>query len=516
MKEESQLNNKRIAKNSLYLYIRMVFLMFIGFYTTRVVLQTLGVEDLGIYNIVGSFIVMFDFVTSGLTNSTQRYLNIGLGKGDVELTRQYFSQSLVVHIVFAICLMLFAETFGLWFLYNKMVIPEERFTAALYVYHFSVISLFLRFIKLCYESNVVAREKMTMYAYLSIIEGIGKLLICFFIIKLKSIDKLVLYALLMLLLNLSITAWNVCYCLIKFPESKLKICTDKKLYKSLVSFIGINSIGVMSWALGKQGINVVLNMFFGPAVNGAKGLATTIDSVVSKFGTNIDIAVRPQITKLYASGNIDAMLSLAEKSTKYIIYLLLLISMPVYFYTYSILQLWLGEVPEYTVIFVQLLLVENIVNALGSMYNTICMSVGKIVNTQVYGRLITLSALPISYFLLKLYNSPIIPVIIMVICTFLYSLYIVHDVGKKIHVSFSRFFKNTFSPICFVAIILYLVGLTTKNLIEINHRLINLLANSIIMVAIATVIIFLVGVEKSDKIKIMALIKSKFIGLLKK
>ena len=228
---ETKTSNKRIIKNTGFLYIRMLFLMAIGFLTTSKLLEALGVEDLGIYNVVGSLIVMFDFVSSGLSNATQRYLNIGLGQNNGERTRQYFSQSLFIHLALALIIALLAETIGVWFVKNKLIIPIERLDAAIMIVHFSVASIILRFIKICYESDIIARESMSVYAYISIIEGIGKLLVCYLVIYYNSIDKLILYGFLLVLLNIIITFFYIVYCTLKFKETHIRVYSDKSDYK---------------------------------------------------------------------------------------------------------------------------------------------------------------------------------------------------------------------------------------------------------------------------------------------
>lgn len=507
----NQINNrsKQLVKNSSILYVRMMFLMIIGFYTTRILLEALGVTDLGIYNVVGSLVVMFDFVSSGLTNSTQRYLNIGLGENDAEKTRQYFSQSLVLNVLIAVVLCFFAESFGLWFLYNQLVIPQERLNAAVVIYHFSVLSLFLKFLKISYEGDVIANESMSMYAYLSIIEGIGKLLICYAVIYSKSCDDLILYGGLILILNIVLTIYNILYCRIRYSESNFKLYYDKCLYKQLLSFIGINSFGVISWALGKQGINIILNMFFGPAVNGAKGLATTVDTVIAKFSTNIDIAVRPQITKLYAAGDYPQMLELTFKSTKYILLLLIIVSEPFLFRTEMILQIWLKEVPVYTAVFVQLLIFETISNTLGTSFNSVSMATGKIKNVQVLGRLITLSTLPFSYCLLKIVENPYLPVLLMVITTFVYSLYIAYDVNKTFHFGMKCYMKSVIVPIFFIFTLVLLGCYFISSMMTIKNAYVNVCVTSLALLFYSSLVSFIWGVDKNDRKKIINYIRKR-------
>ena len=502
-------NNKRIVNNTGFLYVRMIFLMAIGFFTSRKIPEALGVEDLGIYNVVGSLIIMFDFVSSGLSNATQRYLSIGLGENNIEKTRQYFSQSLVIHIAFAFIIAIIAETTGLWFVMNKLIIPPERLDAAIMILHFSVLSLVFRFIKTCYESDVIARESMSIYAYLSILEGIGKLAVCYAVIYYSSIDKLILYGFLILLINAVITLFNVVYCSIKFKETHLRYYSDKFVYKELLSFIGINSFGVISWALGKQGINVVINMFFGPAVNGAKGLATQLDNIVTQFATNINVAVRPQLTKLYAQDKLNEMLELAHKSTKLIFFIAFVLSIPFLFQTEEILSIWLKEVPPYTVLFVQILIFEVLGNILGTTYNSVSMSIGKIKNIQVYGRLITLSGLPISYIVLNYYDNPYLPTIIMMLLTFVYSVFIVWDINKHLHFGMKLYYKKVIYPIIKAMILSFGGCWCVSCLLEIDNVFLSFIILSLLQCSFTLVVIYLFGMEVDERKFIIQFIKNR-------
>lgn len=502
-------SNKRIVKNSLFLYIRMLILMGIGFYTVRVILEALGVEDLGIYNVVGSLIAIFDFVSSGLTNSTQRYINVGLGKGDKQLTNQYFSQSLIIHIGFAVFIALLAETVGLWFVYHKLVIPAERLDAAVIVFHFTVIALVLRLVKICFESDIIAREKMSVYAYLSIFEGVAKLLICYAVINNHTFDKLVYYGFLLLMVNLCITVFNIIYCLAKYPETHVRLYRDKAVYRQLLSFVGINSFGVISWAVGKQGLNIVLNMFCGPAVNGAKGIASNLDRVISQFGTNIDLSVRPQITKLCAQDKKQEMMLLAMRSTKYIYFVELLVSIPFLFRTNDILSIWLKEVPAYTVLFVQLMALDALFSVLGSGFNTMTMALGKIKATQVYGRLITLSILPLSYCALKLSPNPLYPMLISVILSLAYSEFLVYTVNRYVHFGLKFYLRTMMWPILRTSLLAFGGCYLLNDIFDFSNRWLSCILYSLLLCTYAAVVIFCFGMEKMERKWLIEVVKRK-------
>lgn len=487
----------------------MILVMGIGFFTTRKILEALGVVDLGIYNVVGSLIMMFDFISSGLSNSTQRYINIGLGKNDLKLTNQYFSHSFFVHVFFALVIAMIAEPVGLWIIHNKLIIPSDRLHAAVIVFHLSIVSLIVRLIKICFESNVIAREQMSIYAYLSLIEGIAKLLICYAIIHNSTFDKLIYYAVLLLTINVVVTLFNMFYCLRKFPESRVRWAFEMGVFKQLLSFVGVNSFGVIAWALGKQGINVVMNMFFGPAINGAKGLASQLDRVITQFGTNVDIAIRPQITKLYAQNEIDEMLSLAMKATKYIYFIMLIIAVPVLFEMENLLSLWLGDVPPYTKVFAQVIIFDVMFSTTGAIFNDVSLATGKIKNIQVYGRMITLAGLPLSYVLLKLSPNPVIPVILCAVLSLAYMLFIVWEMNRHLHFGLWTYCKKALMPILGISFAVFSSCYLLKTVYPLQKTYFESFACGISYTLITIILILLLGVDGRDRAFIFEKIKKK-------
>ena len=501
-------SEKSVIKNSLFLYVRMIILMGIGFYTSRVLLEALGVENLGIYNVVGSLILVFDFVSSSLSNSTQRFINLGLGQGNAETTRKYFSQSLVLHVFFALIIIILAESFGTWFIYNKLQIPDNRLFAAVVVFHLTVISVLFRLVRTCFDSDIIAREEMSYFAYISILEGLLKLFICFLVINSKH-DKLIVYALLFFAINVIVTLCNIIYCYVKFPETHFKLYTDKKEYKLLMSFIGINSFGAFFYAIGTYGIDIILNIFFGPIVNGAKGLASTIDRVVKQFGYNIDLAVRPRITTLFAQDESSKMVSLAMKSSKYEYFVIVLIAIPFVFQTDTILSIWLKEVPDYTKVFVQIMMCQSLAEVLGLSFNSMSMATGKIKNIQIYGRLLTLSALPISYIMLKIVSNPYLPIVIITLLTIAYSLYMVYDTNKNLHFGIKPFFKKVLIPVVEVTAAIFICCNYLIKPLNLHSDLLGTILECLIMELLAVVIIIILGTEKEDRENAISVIKNK-------
>jgi O-antigen/teichoic acid export membrane protein len=501
---------KKISKNSLFLFLRMAFLMAIGLYTTRAILEALGIVDLGISNVVSSMILLFDFASTSLTNSTQRYLNVGLGHNDPAETRRYFSQSLSVHFLLAIAVVLVLETFGLWVVKTNLIIPPDRMTAAMWCYQFSVLGVFMRIIKICFDSNIIAREKMSAFAYIGMFEGVAKLAICFLVIYNSSFDKLIYYSFLLVMVSFTVSAVSIIYCLSKFPESRYYFYWNKTLFREILNFIGFNSFGALSWAFGIQGVNIVLNMFFGPVVNGAKGIAATVQRAVMQFASNLDVAVKPQLTQAYAQGNNSEMIMLAMKATRYIYLLMLLLCIPVLFQTDDILMLWLGEVPPYTVVFMQVMLVDSLVFVLTQQFCNIAFAIGKIKTQQVYGRLFTLSGLPLSWLALYFFKNPYLPVFIMLAMSLCYCVFCIWDTNRHLHFGVKSVMNVIYFPV-FRATALCLIAAWLITFIPIcDSLLISFLIRSVVICLVTFCIAWLSGVDKPDRILIQQKIKSKF------
>jgi O-antigen/teichoic acid export membrane protein len=350
-------NNKRIAKNTLMLYIRMGLSTVVSLYTSRVVLQTLGVEDYGIYGVVGGVVAMFSFLNSTMAGATSRFLTFEMGKGDKERLKDTFSSALIIHIGIALLVLILAETVGLWFLNNKLVIPEGRMGAAHWVFQFSVLGMFVGFTQVPYNATIIAHEKMDIYAYIELLHVFLKLGIVYLLV-IGNFDKLILYALLTLVVNVIIAMIYRIYCIRHYEESKFKAHLDKDISKNILSFSAYNLLGNMGAVVNMQGTNFVINMFFGVIYNAAASIGTTISGVVTGFASNIMTAFRPQITKSYAQDNIPEFQSLLSWAIKSILLIYSLIAIPVGFAIDEILSLWLVEVPVYADVFCQLLLIS--------------------------------------------------------------------------------------------------------------------------------------------------------------
>ncbi len=397
--------NKRIAKNTILLYIRMFFVMCIQLYTSRVVLQALGVEDYGIYNVVGGIVTMFAFLNAAMNSSTQRYITFYLGKGDKKELQEVFSNCMFIHAMLAVVIIILSETVGLWFLYNKMVIPTERMDAAFWVFHMSIITTVVLIFSTPYNATIIAYEKMSAFAYISIFEVILKLLTAF-ILLFSKLDNLVLYSVLTVIAQLIIRFIYVHYCNRHFSITEIVYKFNKQLFRSMTSFIGWNVWGGLSNVLYGQGLNILLNMFFGPVINAARGIAVQVQSVVQQFSFNLQTAINPQITKSYAIGELESMRNLVYRCSRYTFFLLLIISLPIFLETSLLLQLWLTTVPEWTVAFTRIMLCIIMVDSVAAPFMTSSAATGnvKLYQTVIGGTMLLI--VPVSYLFLKMGYHP--------------------------------------------------------------------------------------------------------------
>ena len=423
------------------LYIRMIFLMAVSLYTSRVVLNTLGVEDYGIYNVVGGIVVMISFINSSMSAATQRYLTFELGKGDLTRLKEVFVTSVNIHIIISIIIIILAETLGLWFLLNKMTIPDNRVEAAIIVYQCSILTTIVSFISIPYNATIIAHEKMGAFAYISILEAILKLAIVYLLL-LINFDKLILYAIFMLVVQILIRLVYGRYCRKHFSETKYSIYLNKKLFKEMFMFSGWNLWGSMAGVASSQGLNILLNMFFSPTVNAARAIAVQVQNAITQFSVNFQAALNPQIIKSYAIQNYEYMHSLIFRSSRFTFLLLMCISLPVFFETDMILKLWLKTVPEYSATFLRIIMCVTILDAMANPIMTSAQATGKVkVYQSVIGGILLL-ILPISYATLKLGGAPYSVFIVhLIICisAFITRLLIIRPM---INLKLREYFKN--------------------------------------------------------------------------
>ena len=375
-------NNKRIAKNTLLLYFRMLFMMVVSLYTSRVVLNTLGIEDYGIYNVVGGIVTMFSILSGSLSTAISRFITFELGKGNLNQLTKIFSASVTIQLLLSFFIIILIESIGVWFLNTRMTIPMDRLTAANWVLQFSIATFVINLISVPYNAMIIAHEKMSAFAYISILEAIGKLAIAF-LISIASTDKLIFYSILMCLVSLLIRFCYGYYCKKHFEECHYKFILDKQLLRNMFSFAGWNFFGAGSALLMTQGVNILINIFFGVTLNAARGIANQVDSTVQQFVNNFTTALNPQITKSYASNNLEYMHKLVCIGSKYSFFLTWLFALPLLLETDIILTIWLKTVPEYASSFLRLTLYISLISVISNTLVTSMLATGNIKRYQI-------------------------------------------------------------------------------------------------------------------------------------
>lgn len=490
-------NNKRIARNTLLLYGRMSLIMAVSLFTSRIVLNTLGVVDYGIYNVVGSVVTMFAFLNGALITSTQRYLTFDLGKGDYEHLKKIFTTSIYVHGIISLLIVILSETIGLWFFYNKMVIPEERMTAAMWVYQLSILTMVIQVMSTPYNSIIIAHERMGVFAVISILETVLKLLIVYVLLVWTG-DKLIVYSILVAAVQLLVRIIYTKYCKKHFEESVLIKRTERSLLVEMFKFAGWNIWGNLAAALFGTGLNLLLNVFFGPIVNAARGIAVQVESAVAQFSTNFLMAVNPQITKLYAQNNLEEMHRLLFRSSKFACFLLLLFTIPLVIETEAILTIWLKNVPEYTVPFVRILLCIVIIDAMARPLMTAAAATGDVKKYQSVIGGILLSIVPIAYVVLKLGGDPTsVYIVHLAICilAFFTRLLIIRPMIK---LSIRNFTSAVILPCLMVAIGSFILSRLVKEFLPAS--LIGVLLVCFISAVIVALLAYLIGLTKGERL----------------
>lgn len=503
-------NNKRIAKNSLMLYFRMFVSMLVSLYTSRLILQALGETDFGIYNVVGGIVVMFSFISGSMNSSTSRYLTVSLAKDTLEQLKRVFSFSLTIHAIIAGIIFLLAETIGLWFFYEKMVIPSERVDIAFVLYQLSIITTMLSIMSVPYNASIISHERMGAFAYISISDVILKLLICYAVVY-SPFDHLLVYGLLLFLTQVINQLIFIIYCHVNFEECKLSMCWDKSLSKEMISFAGWNMAGNLGFICYTQGLNLLINVFFGPSVNAARGIAVRIQGIVNQFSSNFQAAINPQITKSYAVGNLEYMRKLISVDTRYSFYLLYILSLPILIEAETILKWWLVEVPENTVVFLRIMLVTSYIEAASNPMIISSLATGDVRKMQLIVTPITLLILPISYIVLLLGTPP--ESVFLVNLIMLFVALIGRVIVMKIYIHFSL--KDYLKSIVLRCVV---VGVSSAIFpLIVNHYLENKIMNffSVCLSSVVSVLVlgFTIGANREERLwmydKMLSFIKKR-------
>lgn len=493
---DKSLSNKRIAKNTLFLYFRMMLLMVIGLYTSRKTLQLLGVDDYGIFNVVAGVVAMFSIFSSSLTSAISRYITFEIGKGRKERLSEIFATSVNVLIILAISIALLMEIVGVWFLNNKLNIPVGRMTAANWAMHCSIVSFCIALISIPYQACIVAHERMGIYAYMSILEAVLKLLIVF-ALYLSPLDRLIFYSILLVVVSLLMRIIYGIYSKHSFEEAVYRLYYNKPLIKEMLSFSGWTIFGTAAYQLNTQGIAILINIFFGVAVNAARGLAITIEGVVHQFIGNFTMAMNPQIIKSYASGNIDYMHALICRSAKFSYFLMLIISLPILFETNIILNIWLDRVPKYTLVFTRLTLITSMLLVFVNPLVCAVQSTGKIKQYQIVVGLTSMLTFPISYFAYRLGYPPESTYYIYLVLSVFLLFIRLYIVSGLVSLSITSFMSNVMMPCMVVSIVSLIIPILIFLLMSEGFS--RLLIMCVCCFAFSLVAVFLFGLNKAEK-----------------
>lgn len=501
-------NNKRLAKNTLFLYFRMFITLLVGLYTSRVVLNVLGVTDYGIYNVLGGIVAIFATLNNAMSSTSCRYITFYLGRGDYNKLKQIFSTVTYVHFAIACVVILICETVGLWFFYNHMSIPPQRVDVAFWLLQFSFAASFLSMINIPYTGLIIAHENMNIYAYISIFDVLMKLIIVF-LVQITTIDKLLSYGFLILIVQTLDFVIYRYYCVRKYKESHLLVFFDTKLFKELASYFGWSIFGNLAAVFNTQGINLLLNVFFGPAINAARGVAVQVQQIINQFVNNFQVALNPQIVKTYANGELERMRQLMFASSKYGFFLLFLLSFPVMLEADYILHLWLGNVPVHSECFLRIILVSCMVNALANSSTVAAGATGKIkVYSIVVGGTVLLP-LPIAYVILQYVNIPEV-VFGIVLCFESLALYLrLLFMRKMVSLSLLQYFKKVLLPILGVVTCVIIAPIVLH--IYIEQSFINVILLIALSLFLSLLSIFIVGLSRNERTFVLKTIRTKIL-----
>ena len=497
--------NKRIAKNSFYLYLRMFVLLLVGLFTSRVTLIALGVSDYGINNVVAGIVSMFVFINYAMINSTQRYITYELGQGDMKRLNIIFSTSLNIHAIISIIIVVLSETVGLWFLYNKMVIPPDRMNAAFWIFQLSIISCVVGIMSVPYDALIVAHERMSAFAYISLLDALFRLIIVF-LLTIYDGDRLILFGILVLIVSIIDRIIYGQYCLRKFPESKYHFTMDRPLTKDMTKFAMLNLLGNLSWVCYTQGLNLLLNVFFNPVVNAARGLSVTIQTVISNFSVNIENSIKPQITKSYAQNNLPRMHQLICASARMSFFVLLLISLPILLEIEQILDIWLAEVPAHTANFVRFTILILLTDAWAAPLLTAVQATGNLKVYQLTVSLLNLLILPLSYISLLVYPKPEIVFVICLIIAIITQFLKLVIVGRQIHLSLRYYLRTVFVRTLIVALLSSAITIPLQLLFESN--IVRLFFLTLCSCIVVIILIWLIGINREERYLIQSKVRS--------
>ena len=502
-------DNKRLAKNTILLYIRTLCVMVISLFTSRIILASLGIEDYGTYNVIGGFVAMFSLVGGTLVTATQRFINVELGKKEGGDINKIFNAALGIHMALVVVLILLFETFGLWFLNYQMNIPTDSMVAANVVYQCSIVAFVLNVLTMPYNAIIIAYERMKAFAYITLLDAVLKLGVCY-LLFLSDSNRLIIYSVMLMFISLMNNAIYIIYCKKRFKNDVVfHFVKEKDLYMKQTSFAGFTFLGSVASILANQGVNIVLNIFCGVAVNAARGIAIQVQQAVLKFVNDFMTSLKPQITKTYAAGEIDKSIGLVYRGAKFSYFLMLIFSMPIILRTSEILTFWLKDYPEYSVIFIQLTLVYSLVTVLCTPLTTIILATGIIKkNALIIGGL-RLLILPFSYIVLKYGFAPYCIYFVMIAIDFLSiftRLWIFRNISGIRIIGFIR------SVLVYISKVTLLCGIICIGLSRIiGDGLLNLILFSVVSIIFSLILIYIFGLSRIERLTIYDFVKQKIL-----
>ncbi len=500
-------DNKKIAKNTLLLYFRMLLLMAISLYTSRVVLASLGIDDFGIYNIVGGVVVFLGFLNGTMSSASARFINVSLSKENILDTQKTFTTLFWATIILALTMVFLSETIGLWFVLEKVQYPIERKCAAVAVYHISVFTLLINVICIPYNAMIIAKERMNVFAYISLFDAIAKLLIAF-VIRLKTpFDILILYAFLIAASQLITCFAYFYYCKVFFSEAKVSLFFDKKQFKEILNYIGWSSYGSFVSVGFTQGVNIVLNLFFGPAVNAARGVANQVSNACLSFANNFQIAVNPQLTKSMALKDFDRSKFLVYASSRFSFFLMCMLCIPIIGESNFILDLWLKEVPKHAVAFVQLMLIISILQCLAYPLRTANQAEGNIKRFQLFECTLLLMIVPVSYIGLLIGFPPECVFIVHLVIECVAQIVRIIIVTPKISMTLGEYIKNVYIVVMPILIIGLLVTIVVN--LTLPSNVYRFITNILITEVVLSSTILYYGLKSEERKKMFQIIKDK-------
>ena len=502
-------NNKRIAKNTAFLYIRMLFVLFVSLYTSRVVLNTLGVEDFGVYNVVAGFVTLFGFFNATLSSSMQRFYNYEGINDPVNGYHRVYSTGLIIHLALYIIIFLLLETFGVWYVNSVMVVPDDRLFAANIVYQSTVVSMLFVILQIPYMGAIMAKERMDYYAVVSMLDVIMKL-IAIIILPYLPFDKLIVYS----LITLAISIFDfICYYIYAKQKILIKKNTwniDKELFHSMLSFSGWNLIGTFAFLLKGQGLNMVLNVYFGPIVNAARGVAYQVNGAINGFSANIATAFRPQIVNTYAQGDNDKTKYLMFMESRVCYALMCLLTIPIILELDVLLPLWLGDaVPADTKIFAILVLIDSLVCTLNTPCSQVAFAVGRINKYQIATSLVNLGLIPVSWFFLYLGYHAVSVFVITIIFSVVNQLVCLIQLKYIFPYKLSDYLKTVIIPCCIMTFVLPIIPFLIHNVMSFSiFRFLLVLITDVIG---GIILMYFVVLSETERLKIVQYVKERFL-----